>query len=271
VKEEIFLRLKQEREFHDAWARDISSAALAPGRSYTCPSTPEVTHGIDSLGDVRDKRILALGAGSGELSVFLAQKGAEVVVADISYYMCAVTMELARTHRVSDRVRVVTTAAEFMALPSAFFDLVFAENVLHHLDLDRALPEICRVLKENGKSVLIEPLGHNPILNLFRCLSPGIRTESEQPMRMRDIRKTAGFFSRCRHREFHLTTLMLYVWFYAVERSDPNKVRYWEKIVCEAERYRRPFEFLYAIDKILLTVFPFLKKHCRMTVVECWK
>lgn len=265
----IFKRLREEREFHDEWASGIDIAELDPDAFYRCPTTPEVTHGVDSLGDVRNKRILTLGIGSGISAVFFALRGAEVIAADLSPRMCALAKELARRYRVSHRIRLSVMAGEFLALPDESCDLFFGENVLHHLDPVLAVPEILRVLKKGGKAVFVEPLGHNPVLNLFRRLSPHTRTESEQALLMKDVRSMATLFSKCRHTEFHLLTLSLYIWFYFMEGSDPNKERFWMKIVYQAERYKKAFNFLYALDRILLALVPFLKRHCRMIVIEC--
>jgi SAM-dependent methyltransferase len=271
AKSEIFKRLALEREFHDEWARTIDLESLDPDRSYGCPTKPEVTYAVNSMGDVRGKRLLDLGAGSGESSVFFAKRGAEVLATDVSPAMCAVVRELARNHGCVHRINVSVVAGEFLPFREACVDLVFGEDVLHHLDLDLALPEIRRVLKEGGKAVFIEPLGHNPFLNLFRSLSPETRTESERPLLTKDLEKIGRFFTRSRHREFHLLTLLLYLWFYVGERADPNKQRYWKKIIYEAEKYRKPFELLYTLDKTVLRAIPYFKRHCRMTVIECWK
>ena len=269
--DEIFERLKQEKEFHDGWANDMDIATLDPDAFYRCPTTPEVTYGIDSLGDVRTKRIVCLGIGSGISSVFFALKGAEVIAADISPGMCALADELARRFRVSPHIRTSVMAGGFLAVRDESCDLFFGENVLHHLDLDLAVPEIRRILKKGGTAVFVEPLGHNPFINLFRRLSPQTRTESERPLLMKDVRRMAGLFSQCRHTEFHLLTLSLYVWFYFIEGADPNKERFWIKIVNQADRYEKAFQVLYALDRILLAGIPFLKRHCRMSVIRCEK
>ena len=43
------------------------------------------------------------------------------------------------------------------------FDFVYGCAILHHLDYNRALDEICRVLKPGGKILFAEPLGINPV------------------------------------------------------------------------------------------------------------
>ncbi len=61
------------------------------------------------------------------------------------------------------------------------FDVVFGRSILHHLNFDRALQEIHRVLKPQGKILFVEPLGINPVGKLVRALTPFARTIDEKP------------------------------------------------------------------------------------------
>ena len=62
------------------------------------------------------------------------------------------------------------------------FDRVIGRGVLHHLDLSAALPEMIRVIKKDGSIVFGEPLAGNPLINLYRRLTPSLRTIDEQPL-----------------------------------------------------------------------------------------
>jgi hypothetical protein len=42
--------------------------------------------------------------------------------------------------------------------------------------------------------VFLEPLGHNPLINLYRRLTPSMRTTDEHPLRMRDIARMRDSF-----------------------------------------------------------------------------
>ncbi|MBI3515458.1 MAG: class I SAM-dependent methyltransferase [Proteobacteria bacterium] len=77
--------------------------------------------------------------------------------------------------------------AEAMSFPRASFDVVFGRGILHHLDLDKALAEIARVLKPDGVALFLEPLGHNPLINWYRARTPGLRTPDEHPLLRRDF------------------------------------------------------------------------------------
>jgi len=264
---ELAARQRREREFHDQWAGQVDPAELDPVRLASCPTTPETSYALEALGAIAGLRVLDLGCGYGETAVWLALQGAQVDAVDISPRMTEVSRELAGRLGVSDRVRFHVSPGESTPFPEGAFDAVFGHDVLHHLDLARARDEIRRVLRPGGRAVFVEPLGHNPILNLFRNLSPETRTPDEIPLRFSDFALLRQRFPSLRHREFQLSTLSLFLWFYFVERADPNKQRYWKKIIVEAEKYRRPFGLLNALDRALLAVCPPAGRLCRMTVI----
>jgi SAM-dependent methyltransferase len=62
------------------------------------------------------------------------------------------------------------------------FDLVFGGGILHHLDFEKAVNEIHRVLRREGKMLFLEPLGRNPVGKLLRKLTPEARTPDEKPL-----------------------------------------------------------------------------------------
>jgi SAM-dependent methyltransferase len=77
--------------------------------------------------------------------------------------------------------------AEALELPAGDFDLVCGTSILHHLDVDRAYREVARVLRPSGRAVFLEPLGHNPLFNAYRRLTPRVRTQDEHPLRLADL------------------------------------------------------------------------------------
>jgi SAM-dependent methyltransferase len=260
-------RQAREREFHDEWASDVDPATLDPRRIAECPTTPETTWALQALGPLRDKRVLDLGSGTGETTAWLALAGARVEAVDISPRMIAVARDLCIRHGVADRVGFHVAPGEQLPFPGGHFDLVFGHDVLHHLDLERGRDELRRVLSPGGRGVFVEPLGHNPLINLFRERSPDTRTPDEVPLRFADFARFRHGFRSLRHREFQMATLGIFLWFYAVERADPNRERYWKKIIVEADRYARAFAVLNGIDRTLLALCPPLGRLCRMTAI----
>ena len=78
--------------------------------------------------------------------------------------------------------------AHQMNLESDRYDLVFGRAILHHLELSRALSEINRVMKDDGKIIFFEPLNINPFYKLYRYLNPGQRTIDERAFTLNELK-----------------------------------------------------------------------------------
>lgn len=140
------------------------------------------------LDATQGKRVLDLGCGRGERSVDLLGRGASVDGIDISPVYVAQAETAAQEAGYDARqFTFVPGDAHHLPYDNATFDLVVGDGILHHLDLDRALAEVHRVLKPGGRALFREPLLDNPLLKAFRALTPKARTEDELPLSGRDL------------------------------------------------------------------------------------
>lgn len=263
-------RNKQEEEFHDKWARFVGIQAVSVEKYFTAPTAIECQYALKIMGFLKGKRILDLGCGFGEASVWFALQGAEVKALDISSQMLKCVSALAKKHGVEKKVVPVKAAAEKMPLESGSVDLVFGGNILHHVDTVAVAQEIKRVLKPGGKAVFIEPLGYNPVINIYRKMAKNVRTKMERPFTFEDVRILSSGFSKAAHKEFQLFTTLIFIWFFLVGGLHPSKVRYWKRFIEKGENYAATFEVLHKIDNFVLRI-PFLRRYCWNTVIELVK
>ncbi len=152
------------------------------------------------------KDVLEYGCSHGAGSVGLAKAVRHITGIDISDVAIQQAKDAA-SRRGLDNVTFQVDNAEDMNLPTASFDLVFGAGILHHLVLEKALGEIRRVLRPGGKAIFFEPLGHNPLINLYRNRTPEARTVDEHPLVKSDFDIVRRHFSRCELQFFGLTTL----------------------------------------------------------------
>ena len=89
-------------------------------------------------------RVADVGAGTGILTSALAGLGADVVAVEPDQDM------LAELRRQLPGMRAVAGSAEALPLPDHSVDAVLCGQSMHWFDLDRALPEIARVLTPGG-------------------------------------------------------------------------------------------------------------------------
>ena len=74
------------------------------------------------------------------------------------------------------------------------FDVVFGLGLLHHLDLEVAVKEIHRVLKDDGKLIFLEPQAGNILGKIFRRFTPNARTPDEAPLGKKEMKLISSFF-----------------------------------------------------------------------------
>ena len=76
----------------------------------------------------------------------------------------------------------------------SYFDIIHGKSILHHLNLEKSLKEIKRILKDGGKAFFVEPLDTNPIIKLYRKMTSEARTMDEQPFKIKDLKLVKSIF-----------------------------------------------------------------------------
>ncbi len=99
---------------------------------------------LEPVAGRRPLRGVDLGAGTGKLTATLVRLGAEVTAVEPDPQM------LAELRRALPGGSSVPGSAEEIPLPDASADAVLAGQAVHWFDLDRAMPEIARVLTPGG-------------------------------------------------------------------------------------------------------------------------
>jgi ubiquinone/menaquinone biosynthesis C-methylase UbiE len=160
-----------------------------------------------NVGDINGMKVLDIGCGDGVLSVRLAEMGATVCAIDISEQMLLLTRMRAEKHGVSDRIITYRTAAESTDFPSGSFSVILGNGVLHHLKWPNCLVEFKRILAPAGIPIFLEPLGHNPMINLYRKITPELRSVDEAPLQFEQFEDIEEIFGSFLHREFVLCAL----------------------------------------------------------------
>lgn len=152
------------------------------------------------------KKVLDCGCGEGRLSNFLAEKDADVIAIDIS----SETIKVAKEKAANKNISFLVMDAEKLEFEDNSFDLIACAGILHHLDIEKAYQELSRVLKPDGKIICNEPLVHNPVFQLYRRLTPHLRTEweAEHILSRKDIRLAEKYFGKVEKKFFHLTSLL---------------------------------------------------------------
>lgn len=132
----------------------LTSAVHAQGADLE-----QLKQALAHLKPVAHSRVLDLGCGAGHASFAAAAMANEVVAYDLSAEMLDVVAGAARDRGLAN-VQTRQGAAESLPFEDASFCAVVSRMSAHHWrDVPAALREIRRVLKPNGKVVLIDIVG----------------------------------------------------------------------------------------------------------------
>lgn len=197
-----------EQEWHDseAFVRDDNSLIVGVYASSVFDEA-EAYH-MAALDDVAGRRVLDYGCGTGGTMVQLLARGAQVTGFDIAHSRLREAGQLLANKSDGGRVGLAQYAAEMLPFQDGAFDAVLGRQILHHLDLAIATPEIARVLRPGGRAVFLKPLTRNPILEGYRRLTPHLRSPTERALSMDDIAAMGRHFRSYRHQEFILLSIL---------------------------------------------------------------
>ncbi len=159
--------------------------------------------------ECRGKKVLDYCCGSGELSIKVAGYGGYVVGIDIANESIATCKQRAEELDIEGKTAFYVMDAEQMEFEDNSFDIIICSGVLHHLDVNKAFPELSRVLRPDGKIICGEALGYNPLINWYRRRTPQMRTEWEVDhiLTMEEVNIARKHFSKVEINFFHLATI----------------------------------------------------------------
>jgi ubiquinone/menaquinone biosynthesis C-methylase UbiE len=198
-------RLEREKMFHDERFADDSARQRKISRFYSVATQIKERFRSRVLDGCARLDVLEYGCGTGSAAFALAGAGARVTGIDIS----SQAIETAKKEAAARGLQATFTEmnAEDLAFAPASFDRVCGTGILHHLELDNAMRELCRVLRPGGDAYFVEPLGHNVLINLYRRMTPSIRSADEHPLKWRDLELIRSHFESSSV-EFHCLTVL---------------------------------------------------------------
>lgn len=152
------------------------------------------------------KKALVLGCGEGAESFFLAKNGAEVVGIDIADGAVETCKKHAIRQGLENKTSFLTMDAENLKFRENTFDIITASGMIHHIDFEKVLFEMFRVIKPDGEIICIEPIKYNPIFQIYRKITPHLRTkwEAEHILGKREIYMPLKYFEKVEPHFFYL-------------------------------------------------------------------
>ncbi|MGH7546742.1 MAG: class I SAM-dependent methyltransferase [Gemmatimonadales bacterium] len=149
---------------------------------------------------------LDYACGNGLWTLAAAQAGAALAVGiDLSPVSLEGAQQRAEAAGVAGRTRFLQRDCEDTGFPDQSFDACLCSGMLHHLDLTRAFAELHRIMRAGGRILCSEALAYNPIIQLYRRLTPQLRTpwETDHILSMKQVHMAERWF-RVENVRFHL-------------------------------------------------------------------
>jgi len=173
-----------------------------------------------------NKIILDYGCGIGNNAEKIANfNPLKLTAIDISDVSISKASEQAKNLGLNIDYR--TMNCEDTDLEDETYDIIYGAGILHHLKNEKSLPEIARLLKSNGKLIFMEPLGTNPIINLYRKLTPNSRSIDEHPFTKDDFLILNKYFGKMKLKFYGFLTLVFFPFY-----SDPKNSKFFKFISC---------------------------------------
>jgi len=189
---------------------------------------------------IENKTVLDYGCGNGIHSDWLVKLAKKVVAIDLSEQSLKIAKQKAK------QVEFLLMDCESLDFLDNSFDVIFDGGTFSSLDLNRAFPEIARVLKPNGCLIGIETLGHNPLTNFKRKVNKiiGKRTKWAEShiFKMKDLKLAEKYFQKTDLYFFHLISWLAFP--FLKLPGGKFLLKLFEKL-----------------DSLILFIFPFLKRY----------
>lgn len=144
-------------------------------------ATRQLFHTSQLLGmNPSQTMVLDAGCGQGELSIYLACNGYNVIGVDISSVACANARKLAKKFKVDSRCQFLAESLERLSLDAGSVDFIIGHAALHHfIKYEGVAAELARVLKIGGEGYFADSFGENKTYHLFH--------DKEKMMRLGDV------------------------------------------------------------------------------------
>jgi ubiquinone/menaquinone biosynthesis C-methylase UbiE len=175
-------------------------------------------------------QVLDAGCGVGDHALRFARHGFRCLGVDVSETILREARRNAAAAGLDSQVAFTCQALEELAFPDATFDAVHCRGVLMHIpDWERALQQLCRVLKPGARIVVIE----NSDISLETAIVLLARRFRQN---VSELRETAGgleFWSEMRgkpfvHRIASIRHLLLRFEAYGLEVLGQSALEFWD-------------------------------------------
>ncbi len=217
---------------------------------------------LGKIDNLQGKVVLDGGCGWGDMSVYMATQGAEVIGLDVRELSIENSRKLADICDVQDKCTFRIENLEELSLKSQSVDIIFSKSTMQYVDRDKVLDEYKRIIKPDGIIILIENLPNNPFIKIYRLHRRLFKNSEEEKnyqklirgyITLNEIESFGNSFKYHEHQEYHFFR-MLTIHFIHLRQTN-----IWLKLD----------NILSKIDEKLFKIFPSMKYFAWYTALFC--
>ena len=171
--------------------------------------TNEIKKIIKKL-DSTEKKILEYGCGISEYIYFFNTLKSKIYGIDISENAINKLHRKIQFSKTNKKLNFSIQDCEYTSFNNSYFDIIFGNGIIHHLDLEKSTKELNRILKVDGVCIFAEPLGTNMLLNLYRFLTPKLRSPDEHPLIFNDFKTFSKYFNNVEIKYYFFFSLLAF-------------------------------------------------------------
>ena len=191
------------------------------------------------LKQMNKKKILDYCCGIGINSVNFSKYGAEVTGIDISENSINKAKKKFKLLNLSNYT-LKNMDAHNLQFENNSFDFIFSYKSLLYLDLEISFKELNRVLKKDGKLIILENISDNLIFKYYRFIKHKLQKKKFTKELNKIYTKDLNIFSK---------------YFICVEKKYFDFFSVLGKIIADSIKIKFPNKFLFYLDNLFLNIF----------------
>lgn len=162
------------------------------------------------IANTKDKDVFEMACGNTAMLPYVAGIVRSAIAADIAPATIEMAKNSSKGNPDLEKIDYRVMDCEKTGLPDNSFDVILEKGAIHHMDLNATYSEAARLLRPGGKFFCLEAIRHNPVIHLYRRLTPHLRTawEVDHILGQSQVMKGLEYFNKIEKKHYFLFSIL---------------------------------------------------------------